>query len=174
MRNNLILVGFMGTGKTTVGAALSEELGMIHRDLDEAIVERAGCTIPQLFEQKGEAFFRDMEAAVLADLLKQHGLVLTTGGGAVLRAENVQRMLEGGLVVALSATEEELVRRLERDQNRPLLAGGVAQRVKALLEQRKDSYTFAPVQIDTTGKEVAEIVAEIRLAMVEKGLIGKD
>lgn len=57
MRNNLILVGFMGTGKTTVGAALSEELGMIHRDLDEGIVERAGCTIPQLFEQKGEAFF---------------------------------------------------------------------------------------------------------------------
>ncbi|MEJ8545434.1 shikimate kinase [Brevibacillus borstelensis] len=174
MRSNLILVGFMGTGKTTVGAALSEQLGMIHRDLDDAIVERAGCTIPQLFEHKGEVFFRDMEAAVLAELLEQQGLVLTTGGGAVLRAENVEKMLKGGLVVALTATEEELVRRLQNDQNRPLLAGGVAARVKTLLEQRRDAYAFAPVQIDTTGKAVADIAAEIRRAMVEKGLIGKD
>ncbi|QQE72927.1 shikimate kinase [Brevibacillus composti] len=169
MKNNLILVGFMGTGKTTVGAALAAELGMRHRDLDETIVNRAGSTIPAIFAEKGEAFFRDLESELLAELLGEEGQVLTTGGGAVLRKENVACMLAGGTVIALSAAEEELIRRLESDQQRPLLAGGVAERVRTLLKERKDAYSFAPVQVDTTGKTVGEIVAEIRQAVVEKG-----
>jgi shikimate kinase len=171
---NVILVGFMGTGKTTVGSALAQALGIPHRDLDEAIAEREGCSIPELFATKGEQYFRDAESAALRDLLRERPQVLTTGGGAVLRPENVRLMLQEGTVIALSATEQELIRRLEGDTGRPLLAGGVADRVRRLLEERKGAYDFAPIQIDTTGKDVSEIVAEIRGRMVESGLIGRE
>ncbi|MDT3415200.1 shikimate kinase [Brevibacillus aydinogluensis] len=171
---NVIFVGFMGTGKTTVGSALAKDLGIPHRDLDEAIAEREGCSIPELFATKGEQYFRDAESAMLRELLQEKPQVLTTGGGAVLRPENVRLMLSEGTVIALSAAEEELIRRLARDTGRPLIAGDVAQRVRRLLDERKGAYDFAPIQIDTTGKDVSDIVAEIRGRMVESGLIGRD
>ncbi|MGI6188049.1 shikimate kinase [Brevibacillus sp. MCWH] len=171
---NVIFVGFMGTGKTTVGSALAKDLGIPHRDLDEAIAEREGCSIPELFATKGEQYFRDAESAMLRELLQEKPQVLTTGGGAVLRPENVRLMLSEGTVIALSAAEEELIRRLAGDTGRPLIAGDVAQRVRRLLDERKGAYDFAPIQIDTTGKDVSDIVAEIRGRMVESGLIGRD
>jgi shikimate kinase len=171
---NIILIGFMGTGKTTVGRSLAEHLGWRHVDLDDAIINREGCSIAELFEQKGEAYFRDLEASLLHELLKEQNQVLTTGGGAVLRAENVQAMLSGGTVVALKATEEELIRRLSADTGRPLLAGGVAERVRKLLTDRAGAYDFAAIQIDTTGKKVDAIVAEIIDRMVETGAFRRD
>jgi shikimate kinase len=171
---NVIFVGFMGTGKTTVGSALAKDLGIPHRDLDEAIAEREGCSIPELFATKGEQYFRDAESAMLRELLQEKPQVLTTGGGAVLRPENVRLMLSEGTVIALSAAEEELIRRLAGDTGRPLIAGDVAQRVRRLLDERKGAYDFAPIQIDTTGKDVSDIVGEIRGRMVESGLIGRD
>lgn len=164
---NLVLIGFMGTGKTTVGAALAKSLGVVHRDLDEAIVESEGCSIPTLFAEKGEAYFRDVETKRLNELLDEGPQVLTTGGGAVLRQQNVQAMLGKAVVISLFATEEELIKRLENDTNRPLLAGGVAARVRTLLADRAGAYDFAPVQIDTTGKSLDAIVAEIKSQVVE-------
>ncbi|MCK9910192.1 hypothetical protein MXD81_13690, partial [Microbacteriaceae bacterium K1510] len=117
--------------------------------------------IAAIFEQKGEAYFRDLESTLLRTLLSKNDQVITTGGGAVLRPENVRAMISGGTVVALTATEEELVRRLSVDSSRPLLAGGVAERVRTLLEQRAGAYDFAPIQVDTTGKSSEQIVAEI-------------
>jgi shikimate kinase len=166
-RNTIILVGFMGTGKTTIGRALAAKLKMPQVDLDEEIVRHEGEPIPVIFEQKGEQYFRDLESTLLLRLMSEEGKVVTTGGGAVLRPENVRAMLENGTVVALTASEEELVRRLSADSSRPLLAGGVAQRVKTLLEQRAGVYDFAPIQIDTTGKTVEQIVSEILTRLVE-------
>jgi shikimate kinase len=174
VKQNVILVGFMGTGKTTIGKALAEALELPHVDLDEAIVKQEGCTIAQLFQQKGETYFRDVESALLRKLLETGRQVLTTGGGAVLRPENVAAMLHAGTVVALTATEEELIRRLEQDDQRPLLAGGVAERVKTLLRERKGAYDFAPIQVDTTGKTVVAIVDEIMRRLVEFVPNGKD
>lgn len=171
---NLVLVGFMGTGKTTVGAALAKELGLVHNDLDDAIEEGEGCPVPVLFAEKGEAYFRDVESKRLSELLDQGPQVLTTGGGAVLRPQNVEVMLKKGTVIALTASEEELIRRLEHDTKRPLLAGGVAQRVRHLLAERAGAYDFAPIQIDTTGKSVADIVADICRLAVESAPNGKD
>lgn len=171
---NVILIGFMGTGKTTVGKALAAALQLPHRDLDEAIVNHVGCSIADLFQSKGEQYFRDVETALLQKLLDEDVQVLTTGGGAVLRQENISTMLQAGTVIALSAAEEELIRRLESDSQRPLLAGGVAERVKTLLEERKGAYDFAPIQIDTTGKTVQTIVDEIKAKMVEINAIGKE
>lgn len=171
---NVVLVGFMGTGKTTVGAALSEALGIVQKDLDEVIVAKEGCSIPTLFAQRGEAYFRDAESKYLDELLDEGPQILTTGGGVVLRPQNVEIMLRKGTVVALSASEAELIKRLENDTGRPLLAGGVAERVHTLLQERAGAYDFAPIQIDTTGKSLQAIVAEISNHLTEAEDIGED
>lgn len=170
---NLILVGFMGTGKTTVGVALADSLGIAHKDLDHAIIEEAGCSIPELFARHGEAYFRDLESRLLSQLLDNGPQVLTTGGGAVLRKQNVEVMLAKGTVIALHASEEELIRRLENDTSRPLLAGGVAERVRTLLAERAGAYDFAPIQVDTTEKSLQAVVDEIRAQVVESAEDGQ-
>lgn len=171
---NVVLVGFMGTGKTTVGAALSEALGIVQKDLDEVIVAKEGSSIPALFAERGEAYFRDAESKYLDELLDEGPQILTTGGGVVLRKQNVENMLKKGTVVALFASEEELIRRLTNDTGRPLLAGGVAQRVRTLLQERAGAYDFAPIQIDTTGKSLQAIVAEITARLIETDENGED
>ncbi|EJL41353.1 MULTISPECIES: shikimate kinase [Brevibacillus] len=170
---NLILVGFMGTGKTTVGVALADSLGIAHHDLDAAIIEKEGCSIPELFARHGETYFRDAESRLLSQLLDDGPQVLTTGGGAVLRKQNVEVMLAKGTVIALYASEEELIRRLENDTSRPLLSGGVAERVKTLMAERAGAYDFAPIQVDTTGKSLEAIVDEIKAQVVESAKDGK-
>lgn len=160
-RDNIVLIGMMGTGKTTVGARLAEETGYPLVDLDAVIAERAGCPIPQLFAERGEPYFRSLEAAVLKDVLVQKGIILATGGGAVLSKDNCLEMASCGWVVALKATLDEIVGRVGEDPGRPLLAGGARSRVEALLEERREAYDFAHVIIDTSGKSPEEVSAEI-------------
>jgi len=150
----------MGTGKTTVGAALSERLGWRFVDTDKEIVSREKMTIPELFATRGEAAFRAIEAEVLASVLEGTKQVVSTGGGAVLRPENRRAMLEGGYVVALAAPYETLIERLRGDANRPLLAGG-EERVRRLLEERRDAYSFAHLTLDTSALSVRETVETI-------------
>ncbi|AUM64541.1 shikimate kinase [Brevibacillus laterosporus] len=161
---NIILIGFMGTGKSTVGEQLAQRLHYERCDLDEEIVKATGKTIPQIFADDGEEIFRQLETNVLRQLVDGNRRVIITGGGAVLRPENVQVMLQHGRVVALTACEQEIIRRVERDQNRPLLQGNVKEKVRELLQARAGAYDFAPVQIDTTGKTIEEIVDEITTA----------
>lgn len=157
----IVLIGMMGTGKSTVGAHLAGETGYRLLDLDALIVEKAGCSIPELFEQQGEAVFRDLETEALCEAMSMPGSILATGGGAVLRERNCREMLKSGWVVALKANAEDIVARVGEDPNRPLLAGGAGERVAALLEERKHAYDFAHVTIDTTGKSAEEVSAEI-------------
>lgn len=151
----------MGTGKSTVGALVAAETGMKMVDLDEQIVQKAGLSIPDIFASKGEAYFRELESVLLSSVLRQSGIVLSTGGGAVLREANRMAMLRGGTVFALRATAEELIARVGEDPNRPLLAGDAEQRIRALLDERKQAYDFAHYAIDTTGKAAAHVAAEI-------------
>src|SRR5690606_16458490 len=110
--NKIVLVGFMGTGKSTVAKLLSERLGIDRIDLDEAIVAEAGCTIAELFAAQGEEAFRELESRVLESVLASgKPAVLATGGGAVLRERNRQAMLAGGFVVALRASEQQIIER---------------------------------------------------------------
>ncbi|MBG9804534.1 shikimate kinase [Brevibacillus laterosporus] len=159
--NNIILIGFMGTGKSTVGEQLAQQLQYERCDLDEEIVKATGKTISQIFAKDGEEMFRQLESDVLRRLIDGNRRVIITGGGAVLRPENVQVMLQHGIVVALTAEEQEIIRRVEQDQNRPLLQGNVKEKVRELLQARAGAYDFAPVQVDTTGKTIEEIVDEI-------------
>jgi len=117
----IALVGLPGSGKSTVGRQLARRLQLPLLDSDQVIESRLGCPIREYFEREGEASFRDVEAAVLDELTQAGPGVLSTGGGAVLRLENRQRLYARSRVIYLKSTPEELFRRLRHDRNRPLL-----------------------------------------------------
>jgi shikimate kinase len=158
LTRNVILIGFMGTGKSTVGKLLAQRLGWGYTDVDEWIEKQMNMTIRELFQSHGEPAFRSMESKALSELLAADNQIVATGGGAVLLESNRTCMLANGLVVALTANPETIISRVSRDQNRPLLQGNLQERVYTLLEQRKDVYDFAEVAIDTTDLNTDEIV----------------
>ncbi|WP_379153299.1 shikimate kinase [Paenibacillus sp. sgz5001063] len=158
---NIILVGMMATGKSTVGALLAEQLGYELVDLDHVIIQNEGRSIAELFAEGGEEYFRKIESAVLKEMLEGEGRIISTGGGAVLAPGNAEIMLQKGLVVALTATEDEIIARVSGDENRPLLAGNAQERVRAILEQRRDAYRFAHCTVDTTELSVEEVSQHI-------------
>ncbi|GFN32036.1 shikimate kinase [Paenibacillus xylaniclasticus] len=152
MVNKIVLVGFMGTGKSTVSKLLAERLGWRRVDSDEEIVQRTGKSIPELFEEGGEQHFRDMETETLNALMASNEpAVIATGGGAVLREGNRAVMLKHSFVVALKADVEHIISRVGNDSGRPLLQGDAAANVRRLLEERRTAYDFAPFIVDTTG-----------------------
>jgi shikimate kinase len=167
---NIIIVGFMGTGKSTVSRLLSERLGWESRDMDEEIERLAGRSIPQLFLESGEESFRDLESQVLADLLSRGQQVVATGGGSVLRESNRRAMQRGGWVVALTADKQSLIRRVTSTAaagTRPLLAGDAEERITTLLQARQHAYDFAHAVVDTTKRSPSE-VAELLLLWIPR------
>jgi shikimate kinase len=141
---NIYLVGLMGAGKTTVGRQLAKRLHRRFRDSDHEIEARTGVRIPVIFEIEGEAGFRKRETQVLAELARETGLVLATGGGAILAPDNRRCLRESGLVVYLSATPEVLFERTRHDRNRPLLHVDDPQaKLRELYAQRDPLYREA-------------------------------
>jgi shikimate kinase len=118
---NIVLVGFMGTGKTTIGKIAAERLGLEFVDTDDLIVARAGEAIPKIFERVGEEGFRDLETAVLRGLVGGAGRIVATGGGIVTRPENLALLRELGFVVWLSASVATIFERVSLNRERPLL-----------------------------------------------------
>lgn len=158
--NNIILIGLMGAGKTTVGKLLAKHLHKHFVDSDHEIERRTGVNIPLIFELEGEDGFRDREAAVVADLCKQRNIVLATGGGAVLREENRRRLREGGTVVYLRAQVRDLWNRTRHDRNRPLLqTADPKARLEELYAVRDPIYTgMADIIMDTGDQNVHNLV----------------
>jgi shikimate kinase len=159
--NNIILVGMMATGKSTVGAILAEELGYELVDLDHVIAESEGRSIPEIFAEDGEGYFRKLESGTLERMLQGENRIISTGGGAVLAAGNAELMLANGLVVALTADEEEILARVSENLDRPLLAGNAKERIGRIMEERRDAYRFAHCTVDTTGLTAAEVSQHI-------------
>jgi shikimate kinase len=160
--NKLILIGFMGTGKSSVANGLARELGLPHLDMDAEIVKAAGKSIPEIFAEHGEQHFRTLESDVLDSLLKAPAnAVIATGGGAVLKPSNCELMLRHGLVVALRASEQVIISRVQQDKGRPLLQGDVAERVRTLMQTRAKAYDFAHLSLDTSTLSIEQVVAEI-------------
>jgi shikimate kinase len=118
---NVILVGMMGSGKTTMGRALAKQLDKQFVDSDEEIQHRTGVTIPHIFDVEGESGFRARESSVIADLVKREDMILATGGGAVLMEQNRAEMRQNGIVIYLKASVHDLWQRTRHDRNRPLL-----------------------------------------------------
>lgn len=148
---NLVLTGFMGTGKSTLGRLVADRLGRPFVDMDSVIAARAGQPIPAIFAAQGEQAFRALERALCQELAAQDGLVIATGGGALVDPENRAAMQRSGLVICLTASPAALAERLAGAGDRPLLAGDdPAARIAALLADRAAAYAALPHQLDTT------------------------
>jgi len=163
-RPNLILTGFMGTGKTAVGREVARRLGWPFLDMDAEIEARAGKSIPRLFAEDGEAAFRAMESALCQELSRRQGWVIATGGGALVDAANREAMLSSGTAVCLTCEVDEILRRLTRSDNpeRPLLdVVNPRAEIERLLAARRAAYAAVPWQIDTTGLTVDQIAAQV-------------
>ncbi len=159
---NLVLTGFMGTGKSTVGRQVAARLERPFVDMDAVIETRAGQPIAAIFAAQGEAVFRQLERALCLELAAQDGLVIATGGGALIPPESRAAMLRSGLVICLTATPEALLARLANEADRPLLAAADPQaRLRELLAARAAAYAALPFQLDTstlTPDQVTEAV----------------
>ncbi len=159
---NLYLVGMMGAGKSAVGRPLAEALGYRFLDADDALVQVAGRSIPEIFASDGETGFRELETAVLGQIANWHSLVVATGGGVVIRPENWGHMRQG-VVVWLDAPAPLLLERLQADPTpRPLLqADDPAARLAALLAQRQPLYQQADLQVRQAGEDPAEVAQQV-------------
>ncbi len=162
-KRNLTLVGPMGAGKSTIGRLLARELGLAFKDSDRVIEERTGASIPLIFELEGELGFRDREQQVIAELMQCRGLVLATGGGAILRPENRSTLVSGSLVVYLHTSVEHQLERTARDRNRPLLqTDNPRQVLEDLLKVREPLYReVADIIIETDTRPPRLVVQEI-------------
>jgi shikimate kinase len=161
--HNICLVGMMGAGKTTVGRQLAKRLGRRFVDADHEIEARTGVRIPTIFEIEGEAGFRRREAEAIDALTREHGLVLATGGGAVLDPSNRRRLKESGLVVYLRVLPLLLYERTRHDRNRPLLqVADPLATLEELFAQRDPLYReVADVVIDTSSGGVGSLVRRV-------------
>lgn len=168
---NIVLVGLMGSGKSSVGRILAETLDRPFIDTDQAVEHEAGVSVAELFAREGEAAFRDREAAAVADAAGRPGQVIATGGGAVLRPENRAALRRCGLVFWLDAPPEELLRRAvgQGVEQRPLLAGpDPLERLRSLARNRAEAYAAAAhYRLDTAGRG-ARAVAEEILAILKE------
>jgi shikimate kinase len=156
----LYIVGFMGSGKTTVGAELAKRLNVPVVDTDHYIEQQAGRTITDIFAEEGEEKFRLFETAVL-EQLPTNNIIITTGGGLFMKEVNRQWMKANGTVIYLHCDLEEIWARLQNDHTRPLLQHQSFEKAKELYEWRQPFYAQADIIIDTTGKQIAHICNEI-------------
>lgn len=167
--NNIILIGPMGAGKTTIGRQIAKKLGKQFYDSDHEIEQRTGADIPWIFEIEGEDGFRKRESQVLAELVTQDNIVLSTGGGAVLKQENREALSNNGFIIYLQSSPEKLYKRTAGDKRRPLLQGDdrLAQ-IKKILKEREQYYKSLSNKIINTDKlTVKQIVREI-VKIIEK------
>jgi len=166
---NIFLVGLMGAGKTSVGKLLARRLGKTFHDCDQEIERATGVKIPVIFEIEGEAGFRAREAKMLAELTARRDIVLATGGGAVLSADNRRRLSENGVVVYLRAAAAELWSRTRRDKNRPLLkAADPRAKLEQLFAERDPLYReVADTIVDTGSQSVGNLAHRLERQLLQ-------
>jgi len=162
MQSNIVICGFMGTGKSAVGRIVADRLAFRFVDMDDLIVQREGRSIPAIFRDSGEKYFRKVERDLVRELASSNGLVIATGGGVVLDRRNLEDFSGTGMVVCLTATPEKIFERTKGDTNRPLLAvPDPMARIRELLDKRRPYYSAIPFQIDTTNMSPEQVADEI-------------
>jgi len=163
MDKNIVLFGFMGTGKTSVAKALAKDLKMRFVEMDAVIEEREAMKISDIFAKKGEPYFRALEKDLVKELAKEINMVISTGGGVVLDEDNIKEFKKNGMLFCLTAPPEIIYERVKNEKHRPLLAvADPLSKIKELLAARRPFYEKIKKQIDTTNKTVEEITEEIK------------
>jgi shikimate kinase len=159
---NIYLMGFMGTGKTTVGKMLAERLNRPFIDMDEEIEKRENKTISDIFDENGEQYFRELETVLLLELSQKGGMVIATGGGSIVTRGNLEIVRQNGILFALMASPEEILKRTTGNNDRPLLnVSDEFDTIKQLLFERAPFYAKADYIIETTETTPEEVVKEI-------------
>lgn len=159
---NLVLVGFMGTGKSAVGRRVAALAAAPFLEMDAELERRAGKSISRIFAEDGEPAFRDQEAQLAEEWGRKQGAVISCGGGVVLRETNLRALQANGLLVCLTARPEVILARTARAAKRPLLAGdNPEQKIRDLLAARAPLYAKIPVQIDTSDLGPEELAAQV-------------
>ena len=162
---NIVLIGFMGTGKTSTGRSLAQRLGFCFIDLDQKIEEAAGMTIPEMFERYGEAYFRAREREAVVRASGRSHAVIATGGGTVKDPENRRTLRESGVVICLQADVDTILQRTQTRGERPVLdgrdEGDRRCAIKQLLEERRALYEEADFTVDTSDRSPLQVVDEI-------------
>ncbi len=164
LKNNLILCGFMGSGKSTVGRLLARRLNRPFVDLDEFIERQTGQTVAEIFNTRGEGAFRALEREAARSLCSQNGLVLSCGGGTVLNPQTAALLKQSGTVIYLKVSSQTVLQRLKGDQTRPLLQGTEAEkksRITALLAEREPLYAAAAELTVSTNQGAEPAILEI-------------
>jgi shikimate kinase len=168
-RGNVYLIGPMGSGKTTVGQRVAQLLGLEFLDCDQELESRTGASVALIFDVEGEAGFRDRETRMLEELTARRGVLLATGGGVVLRRRNRELLRRSGLVVYLSTTVAQQIKRLRRDRSRPLIqTSDRRERLMRLAEERNPLYEeLADIDFpsrdrspDISAQKLAELISE--------------
>ena len=166
---NVVLIGFMGTGKTSVGRLLAARLGCAFHDLDRKIEEKYGMSIPAMFREHGESYFRAREKEAVRAAAQRANLVIATGGGTVKDPENVTLLRRRGILVALTADVDTILQRTATRGRRPVLdhadAGDRRAAIVRLLEERSTLYETADITVDTSGRSPLEVAERILQAL---------
>lgn len=162
-KGNIILIGFMGAGKSSVSSYLNQVLGLEVVEMDQEIVDREGMSISDIFAAQGEEYFRNLETKLLIEMQEKNNVVVSCGGGAAMREQNVIEMKKNGKVVLLTATPETIYERVKDSTERPLLNGNMnVEYISELMEKRRDKYeAAADIVIYTDQKSVEEICEEL-------------
>ncbi|MBI3610668.1 MAG: 3-dehydroquinate synthase [Nitrospirae bacterium] len=162
MMKNIVLIGFMGTGKSEVGKRLAGKLGWSFEDTDLRIVERAGSTIPEIFKRSGERYFRKLERTVVSELAQKKSCVIATGGGAVLDPVNLKNLRRNGLLIGLEASPDAIIMRTAGSDRPLLLHENRHERIERLLSARRPYYGLSDHRIDTTHRTIDQVVDMIK------------
>ena len=175
MEKNIVLVGFMATGKSMVGRAVAKKLGRKFIDIDEEIVRNSKMSISEIFKKYGEDRFRALESEAIEKFSSEKRLVIATGGGALIREENVDRLKKNGVLICLTASPEVILKRVGTDTNRPIL--DVVDKVLTIerkLEERQRYYALSDISLDSEIGDVDEIAENVIKAFLEFVKDGKN
>ena len=166
---NIFLVGFMGSGKTTIAEGLSSLLERERIEMDELIAQKQQMTIPEIFAEYGEAYFRNLESNTLIELQKKRQVIISCGGGVVVREGNADHMKKHGRIVLLTANSQTILERVKGNDERPILKNNMnTEFIDELMEKRRKNYlSAADIIIETDQKDVLEICQEIISKLIE-------
>lgn len=162
MKKNIVLIGFMGSGKSSVGKILAKKMDRVFLDLDEWIERKEGLKISKIFEKNGEQYFRALEKEAVRFVSSYENRVITTGGGVVLDPENLENLRQNGIIVSLIATPETIFERVKNSKHRPLLdVDDKLEKIRKLYDERISLYQKADYQFKTDGLAAQEVAGLI-------------